>query len=63
MEEKYVIKDFWSKKYYSGEFYGWNEEPYLAEYLDSIEDAKMIIQKYNDRGPYQIELVYIFKPN
>jgi hypothetical protein len=57
MEKKYVVKDFEAQAYYCGEADGWSKEAYLADYFDSVEDAKRFIDLEN--GKFQIELVYV----
>lgn len=57
MEKKYVVKDFETQTYYCGENYGWSEEAYLADYFDTVEDAKRFIER--EDGKFQIELVYV----
>lgn len=60
MEKKYVVKDFNTQTYYSGEWgnkQNWEKEAYQAEYFDSVEDAEMFISRWN--GGFQIELVYV----
>jgi hypothetical protein len=57
MVQKYVVKDFNSQEYYCGSIIGWEIDPTLCEYFDSIEDAETFIKK--EDGIFQIELVYI----
>ena len=57
-KEKYVVKDFESNAYYCGEVHGWSkDEPYLADYFDSKDDAERFINREN--GKFQIIPVYV----
>jgi len=56
MKKKYVVKDFETQTYYSGDDYGWTRDVYLAYYFDSVEDTESFIEQEN--GRFQIEIVY-----
>jgi hypothetical protein len=57
MKKKYLIKCFTEQTYYCGENIGWSENAYLADYFDTIEDAKNFIKR--EHGKFQIEVVYV----
>jgi hypothetical protein len=57
MTKKYVVKDFVTRKYYCGQFYGWGKKAAIANYFDSVEDAEKFLLYHT--GKFQIELVYV----
>jgi hypothetical protein len=57
MEKKFVVKNFEEQLYYSGDFYGWSKDAYLAYYFETFEDAEFFIKSQD--GKFQIEVVYI----
>ena len=57
MEKKFVVKNFEAQTYYAGEYYGFSDTIYFAEYFDTMEDAENFIKREN--GKFLIEAVYV----
>lgn len=57
MEKKYVVKDFATGKYWCGEFYKFDVEPYMVERFNSIGEAERFIERQN--GTFIIETIYV----
>jgi hypothetical protein len=62
MQKKFVVKNFNTKKYFSGyafwKYHLWEEDPKFAHLYDSIEYAETFIE--NEEGErLQIEIVYL----